>query len=66
MLHDVLLRPARQCDCQLQNERSIDGSNDLFFRTSGETRQFVLLTKANLLLSGDQEGTLIVPCPPYT
>ena len=23
-----------------------------------------LLTKAMLLLSGDQEGTLIVPCPP--
>ena len=24
-----------------------------------------LLTNANFLLSGDQEGTLIVPCPPY-
>lgn len=26
----------------------------------------VLLTNASILLSGDQEGTLIVPCPPYT
>ena len=25
-----------------------------------------LLTKASRLPSGDQEGTLIVPCPPYT
>lgn len=26
----------------------------------------VLLTKATRLPSGDHEGTLIVPCPPYT
>jgi hypothetical protein len=26
----------------------------------------VLLTNATCLLSGDQEGTLIVPWPPYT
>jgi hypothetical protein len=25
-----------------------------------------LLTNASRLLSGDQEGTFIVPCPPYT
>jgi len=53
MLLDVLPRPARQCVYHPQNER-------------GMVYQFVLLTKATLLLSGDQEGTLIVPCPPYT
>ena len=26
----------------------------------------VLLTKASFVLSGDHDGTLIVPCPPYT
>ena len=26
----------------------------------------VLLTKAMRLLSGDHDGTFIVPCPPYT
>jgi hypothetical protein len=26
----------------------------------------VLLTKAIDVLSGDQDGTLMVPCPPYT
>ena len=54
MLLDVLPRPARQCVYQLQNERGM------------VVYQFVLLTKATLLLSGDQEGTLTVPCPPYT
>ena len=32
------------------------------------TAQFrsLLLTKASIRPSGDHEGTLIVPCPPYT
>src|SRR2546427_13162307 len=31
----------------------------------GNRRRSVLLTNASRRLSGDQDGTLIVPCPPY-
>jgi hypothetical protein len=45
------------------NEKSLAKS---LLHAASDPNQFVLLTKANLLLSGDHEGTLIVPCPPYT
>src|SRR5213593_1435048 len=35
-------------------------------RHYGNRRRSVLLTNASRRLSGDQDGTLIVPCPPYT
>src|SRR5437773_1508430 len=35
-------------------------------RHYGNRRRSVLLTNASRRLSGDHDGTLIVPCPPYT
>ena len=57
---------ASACEARRSEDPAVSGAIDDRFQTSPRQGSMLplLLTKANWPLSGAQEGTLMVPCPP--